>query len=129
MSGGAVAKLNAAVFYALIKMYSQCPIDQSKQQDQHEKLLLMIDEGFNDVDVDVRPFIFQKLADATRSSEHCCLICVLHTEVPELIKSFDQVIKLKQCQSEKDAPLIKAGANTFTANEYVRQLPTPAQSI
>lgn len=93
MSGGAVAKLNAAVVCALLSVYSDLEKDDSKYKAPF--LSVIVDEAFNDVATKNITVLLKQLTDKVRQCSNTTLICILHTDNKEIISMYDRITLLQ----------------------------------
>ncbi len=93
MSGGACAKLNAAIIHAMLTVYSDLEKDDPNYQAPF--LTVIIDEGFNDIATENQKRILEKLTEKVKKTPKAKLICVLHTDNQAIIRLYDTITLLQ----------------------------------
>ena len=93
MSGGACAKLNAAIIHAMLTVYSDLEKDDPSYQAPF--LTVIIDEGFNDIATENQKRILEKLTAQVQKAPKAKLICVLHTDNKDIIGFYNTITLLQ----------------------------------
>ena len=125
MSGGAVAKLHAAIIYAMLDVYSQLESQHSHKGYKAPFLSVIIDEGFNDVATDNLSALLKKLTTKIKNCPKSTLICILHTDRKDIVQLYDKITLLQSSSTQKSTPHTQSECKQFyTSDEMGSQLDT-----